>query len=113
VCWGDGLSLVLCYPQIAGEYRWSSGWPVHFTAWGFNEPSRADGEGCVAMSRNGTWDDTDCSLQLPALCEITSGLATSTDSSLIVIPSDRTKCHIIVEGKGLAKSLAGLDLLHD
>eukprot|EP00058_Branchiostoma_floridae_P019226 XP_002604716.1 hypothetical protein BRAFLDRAFT_80311 [Branchiostoma floridae] len=58
--------------QIAGEYRWSSGWPVHFTAWGFNEPSRADGEGCVAMSRNGTWDDTDCSLQLPALCEITS-----------------------------------------
>ncbi|XP_066304553.1 uncharacterized protein [Branchiostoma lanceolatum] len=58
--------------QVAGEYRWFSGWPVHFTAWGFNEPSRADGEGCVAMAMNGTWDDTDCSLQLPALCEITT-----------------------------------------
>ncbi|XP_078660072.1 uncharacterized protein LOC144904802 [Branchiostoma floridae x Branchiostoma belcheri] len=58
--------------QVAGEYRWSSGWPVHFTAWGYNEPSRADGEGCVAMGTNGTWDDTACTLQMPALCEITT-----------------------------------------
>ncbi|ESO86195.1 hypothetical protein LOTGIDRAFT_235549 [Lottia gigantea] len=52
-----------------GVYNWVDGWPTSFSYWGDNEPSKADGEGCVAVM-NGKWNDTLCNSSYPFICMI-------------------------------------------
>ncbi|XP_064594480.1 macrophage mannose receptor 1-like isoform X2 [Liolophura sinensis] len=59
--------------KLKGVYRWSDNWPVLYVNWGRGEPSRMDGEGCVALVTNGTWNDTMCSKKYGAICEISHG----------------------------------------
>ena len=35
-----------------GEFRWSDGWAVHYTAWEAGQPGSGD---CVAMNNDGRW----------------------------------------------------------
>ncbi|XP_078659901.1 lymphocyte antigen 75-like isoform X2 [Branchiostoma floridae x Branchiostoma belcheri] len=57
-----------------GVYRWDDRWPVMYTRWGENEPSRGAGEGCVALEYDGRWDDINCETKLPYLCKTTSDI---------------------------------------
>ncbi|XP_061416055.1 macrophage mannose receptor 1-like [Lethenteron reissneri] len=56
-----------------GEYTWSDGWPVLYSNWGFGEPSRGTGQGCVSANGigflRGSWNDTECSRHLHYVCE--------------------------------------------
>ncbi|KAK7498721.1 hypothetical protein BaRGS_00010098, partial [Batillaria attramentaria] len=54
----------------AGAYSWNSGWPVTFSNWAKEEPSRGPGEGCVTMGGDGLWSDDNCTKQLPFVCVI-------------------------------------------
>ncbi|XP_033107429.1 macrophage mannose receptor 1-like isoform X2 [Anneissia japonica] len=55
--------------KVAGGYQWVNKWPVWYTKWGRNEPSKGPGEGCVMINAEGYWDDTKCSDQHPVLCK--------------------------------------------
>ncbi|KAK3106670.1 hypothetical protein FSP39_024902 [Pinctada imbricata] len=55
--------------QTSGTYSWVKNWPVYFTNWGAGEPTRAAGEGCVAITNN-VWNDTDCNSNMGFVCEI-------------------------------------------
>nr|XP_006813569.1 PREDICTED: macrophage mannose receptor 1-like [Saccoglossus kowalevskii] len=57
-----------------GVYKWTDGSPVLFTAWGDAEPSKDPYEGCVQMTTQGPWDDTDCSLGSAAMCKYWTGM---------------------------------------
>eukprot|EP00058_Branchiostoma_floridae_P010640 XP_002596128.1 hypothetical protein BRAFLDRAFT_66146 [Branchiostoma floridae] len=57
-----------------GVYRWDDSWPVLYTRWGENEPSRDVGEGCVAIEYDGRWDDIQCETKLPYVCKTTSDI---------------------------------------
>ena len=52
---------------------WTDTWPVWYTNWGDDEPSRGEGEGCVALNSDGTWNDTSCAQEKPAICKFTFG----------------------------------------
>ncbi|KAJ8036748.1 Macrophage mannose receptor 1 [Holothuria leucospilota] len=54
-----------------GMFVWTDTWPVWYTNWGHDEPSRGEGEGCVALNSDGTWNDTVCSEERPAICKFT------------------------------------------
>ncbi|KAK6180703.1 hypothetical protein SNE40_008704 [Patella caerulea] len=57
--------------QKAGTYRWIvNSDRVSYTNWGYNEPSKKDGEGCVAMRVNNKWDDSLCNKTFTYVCEI-------------------------------------------
>ncbi|XP_038078467.1 macrophage mannose receptor 1-like [Patiria miniata] len=60
------------------RYGWVDGWPVLFSAWGENEPSGGDGEGCVMTNADGRWDDTLCTAQKPFICKYDSTKPPST-----------------------------------
>lgn len=54
----------------AGAYVWTLGWPMTYSNWGLDEPSRQEGEGCVRAGSDGLWVDDDCSQSLPYVCAI-------------------------------------------
>ncbi|KAK7097065.1 lymphocyte antigen 75-like [Littorina saxatilis] len=56
--------------KTKGVYVWNLGWPITFSNWAPEEPSRGDGEGCVRMDSDGHWVDDDCSQTLPYVCAI-------------------------------------------
>ncbi|XP_071940909.1 macrophage mannose receptor 1-like [Antedon mediterranea] len=58
--------------KVEGEYMWLDGWPIWYTNWAENEPSKGPGEGCVRVNDDGTWEDATCtSLHYP-LCKTTT-----------------------------------------
>lgn len=59
--------------QDEGIYEWVDGWPVWYTNWGHNEPSKDEGEGCVAVMSDGSWNDTVCTDARPPICKYTFG----------------------------------------
>ncbi|XP_050405448.2 macrophage mannose receptor 1 [Patella vulgata] len=59
--------------QTKGVYTWSDGWPRIYSKWGGDEPSRGDGEGCVAIM-NRKWNDTMCNASYPYICMINTEL---------------------------------------
>lgn len=58
--------------KVSGEYEWLDGWPVSYTNWAAMEPSQGSNEGCIALTVNGTWDDTGCSSNYRGICKYTS-----------------------------------------
>ncbi|ESO94148.1 hypothetical protein LOTGIDRAFT_161348 [Lottia gigantea] len=54
----------------SGDYHWNDNSPVTFTNWAYNEPSKRDGEGCVAMKLNDKFDDVFCNSSFPYICKI-------------------------------------------
>ncbi|XP_050407741.2 macrophage mannose receptor 1 [Patella vulgata] len=57
--------------QKAGNYQWIvNSDRVTYTNWGYNEPSKKDGEGCVSMRVNNKWDDSRCNASFTYVCEI-------------------------------------------
>ncbi|XP_067686863.1 macrophage mannose receptor 1-like [Haliotis asinina] len=66
-----GFWIGLSDKKTPGIYGWYDGWPVLFTRWGKDEPTRNANEGCVAQ-QGLTWNDTLCAQSLPFICEISS-----------------------------------------
>jgi hypothetical protein len=53
-----------------GNWSWISGGPVGFTAWHSGEPNDFNREDCGQLySDSWTWNDLDCSIELPSVCE--------------------------------------------
>lgn len=55
-----------------GTWQWpEGGGPVDLVSelWDANELRGGAAENCMAMTRDGHWDDVDCSLTLPFACE--------------------------------------------
>ncbi|XP_071103799.1 macrophage mannose receptor 1-like isoform X2 [Haliotis cracherodii] len=67
----SGFWIGLSDKKTPGIYGWYDGWPVLFTRWGKDEPTRNAMEGCVAQ-QSLTWNDTLCARSLPFICEISS-----------------------------------------
>ncbi len=53
-----------------GTWTWSSGAPFSWSNWQEEEPNDFNGENCVELfSDTFTWNDRDCTLALPSICE--------------------------------------------
>lgn len=65
--------LLLFFLQNNGIYKWVDDWPVWYTNWGHNEPSRGLQEGCVAIISDGSWNDTVCTEAKLPICKFTFG----------------------------------------
>ncbi|XP_072020013.1 LOW QUALITY PROTEIN: uncharacterized protein [Amphiura filiformis] len=61
--------------SATGVYEWTDDWPLTYTKWAVNEPSRtASSGGCVGLNHdyNGAWEDFDCNTERPFICKYTS-----------------------------------------
>ena len=70
--------------QTTGVYSWSDGWPVRYTNWGKDEPSKGPTDGCVTIMEDGRWNDTMCEKRLPSICRITTGTSKQSDNHIYV-----------------------------
>ncbi|XP_071824781.1 macrophage mannose receptor 1-like isoform X2 [Apostichopus japonicus] len=68
----DAFWIGMTQNGVSGEYEWLDGWPVSYTNWAAMEPSQGSNEGCIALTVNGTWDDTGCSSNYRGICKYTS-----------------------------------------
>ena len=74
--WPNGR--VLNLDPAAGESHFGEGEP--------SNTSRDDGEDCVEVAPDGTWNDLICTIGLPMVCErVTAGPAIPADCSLVTI----------------------------
>ncbi|CAH1774399.1 unnamed protein product [Owenia fusiformis] len=101
-----------------GNYRWSDQWPVRYTNWGNNEPSKGPGEGCVVRNPDGTWNDTLCTGIHPFICKTTSAIPPPTQPFIPgTCPSDdwitgTSACYYIYTGdKKESWTLADLECM--
>ncbi|XP_071824822.1 macrophage mannose receptor 1-like isoform X2 [Apostichopus japonicus] len=67
----DSAWIGLTDAEHNGIYKWVDDWPVWYTNWGHNEPSRGLQEGCVAMMSDGSWNDTVCTETKLPICKFT------------------------------------------
>ncbi|KAL3880789.1 hypothetical protein ACJMK2_033000, partial [Sinanodonta woodiana] len=73
--------------QKTGSYMWIDNWPVMYTKWDVNEPTKGPNEGCVLFNRTGLWSDVSCNITLPFICKITS------DSPPYTPPAPNGRCN--------------------
>jgi C-type mannose receptor len=71
----EGLWIGMSDEAEEGKFRWVNGAPTTFTNWLPGEPSdgggKGEGEDCVTLTLgSGKWNDVDCGLPLPYLCEL-------------------------------------------
>lgn len=60
------------------DFRWTSGAPLLFSAWGPGEPNNAGVENCTELIfRTGKWNDMKCEAKRPPLCEAPSRMSAS------------------------------------
>jgi hypothetical protein len=52
-----------------GRFRWSNGEALTYTAWAPGEPNDANGEDCVELRRDASWNDANCALTRSFVCE--------------------------------------------
>ncbi|XP_073344522.1 macrophage mannose receptor 1 [Pagrus major] len=62
------------------SFRWVDGTPVIYTAWDKNEPNFANNdENCVSIYKSmGYWNDINCGMELPSICQRSSNFINST-----------------------------------
>ncbi|XP_038058027.1 macrophage mannose receptor 1-like [Patiria miniata] len=53
-----------------GTFTWLNKNQLSYVNWDENEPSSLEGEGCVRMLAEKTWDNTDCSSTRASICQI-------------------------------------------
>ena len=56
----------------SGSYRWGDSTDVVYTKWASGQPDRRDNsQECVTImyDRSGYWEDINCNLQLPFICQ--------------------------------------------
>ncbi|CAJ1082520.1 macrophage mannose receptor 1 [Xyrichtys novacula] len=91
------------------SFSWVDGTPVTYTAWEKNEPNFANNdENCVTIYKSmGFWNDINCGLELPSICQRSSNYVNTTMAPTTpprggCAPewqSFRGKCYKIVVGK--------------
>jgi hypothetical protein len=59
-----------------GNWSWASGSKQDFAAWGPGEPNNYNEEHCAELHADSwTWNDLDCAVKLPSVCESPSSRA--------------------------------------
>uniref|UniRef100_A0A8C2BDR3 Mannose receptor, C type 1a n=1 Tax=Cyprinus carpio TaxID=7962 RepID=A0A8C2BDR3_CYPCA len=81
--------------------NWVDGSPVVYTSWDQNEPNFANNdENCVTIYKNmGFWNDINCGVALPSICERSSDFVNVTMSPSTVQPGGCTPEWIMFRGK--------------
>ncbi len=72
-CTSKILIVLFLTQQGTEEFKWVDGWPLLWTNWGPREPSQLPGEGCVTVTSDGDWDNTNCAIQQVSMCKYTVG----------------------------------------
>jgi hypothetical protein len=54
--------------DIEGAWTWADASPFLFSHWNSGEPNGGQGESCMQVNRDGSWNDLRCTNALPVLC---------------------------------------------
>ncbi len=73
-----------------GDFVWSDGSPVDFTAWAGGEPNNLFGEDCTYLQADGTWNDAGCRGTFTCEIEGTDGAGDVCDNCPEVSNDDQT-----------------------
>uniref|UniRef100_A0A8C1LC99 Macrophage mannose receptor 1 n=1 Tax=Cyprinus carpio TaxID=7962 RepID=A0A8C1LC99_CYPCA len=87
--------------ELDKSFSWVDGSPVVYTSWDQNEPNFANNdENCVTIYKNmGFWNDINCGVALPSICERSSDFVNVTVSPSTVQPGGCTPEWIMFRGK--------------
>ncbi|XP_050971124.1 macrophage mannose receptor 1 [Labeo rohita] len=87
--------------ELDKSFSWVDGTPVVYTSWDQNEPNFANNdENCVTIYKNmGFWNDINCGVALPSICERSSDFVNVTMSPSTVEPGGCTPEWTMFQGK--------------
>lgn len=67
--WYIGFNDIL----VEGSFVWLDGGAAAYVGWDVGEPNDLEGEDCAVLRDDGTWNDQNCALATPFLCELATG----------------------------------------